>query len=63
METKPLLASRTIWVNAATLIVGILGYTIGQDMVSDNASLVAILVAMQGALNIILRFITTKAIA
>jgi hypothetical protein len=52
-----------MWINLATLIVGILGYTIGQDMVADNASLMAVLVAAQGALNIVLRFITTKAIA
>lgn len=62
METKPVLASRTMWINAATLVVGVLGYLVGQDMIADNASLMAILVAVQGAVNIALRFITTKKI-
>lgn len=62
METKTVFQSRTMWVNLATLAVGVLGYLVGQDMISDNASLMAILVAIQGAVNIGLRFITTKPI-
>jgi uncharacterized membrane-anchored protein len=51
-----------MWINIATLAVGVIGYLVGQDMISDNASLVAVLVAVQGAVNIALRFITTKKI-
>jgi hypothetical protein len=51
-----------MWVNLATLAVGVIGYLVGQDMIADNASLVAILVAVQGVVNIGLRFVTTKAI-
>lgn len=63
METKTPLQSKTVWINAATLAVGVIGYLLGQDMISDNASLVAIMVAVQGAINIALRFITSTPIA
>lgn len=62
METKSVLQSRTMWINAATLVVGVLGYLVGQELIADNASLMAILVAVQGVVNIGLRFVTTKAI-
>jgi hypothetical protein len=58
---KPI-QSRTIWINAATLIVGVIGYLVGQDLIADNASLVAMLVAVQGTVNIALRLMTNKAI-
>jgi hypothetical protein len=51
-----------MWINAATLVVGVLGYLVGQELIADNASLMAILVAVQGVVNIGLRFVTTKAI-
>jgi hypothetical protein len=52
-----------MWINTATLVVGVLGYLMGQELIQDNATLVSILVAVQGAINIGLRFVTTKAIA
>lgn len=62
METKTVFQSRTMWINMATLVVGVLGYLVGQDLIADNASLMAILVAVQGVVNIGLRFVTTKPI-
>ena len=59
---KNLVQSRMIWINAATLAVGIIGYLVGQDLIADNASAVAILVAVQGVINIALRLVTNKAI-
>ncbi len=60
--TKTALQSRTIWINAVTLVVGTIGYLLGQDLIADNASVVAILIAAQGALNVAIRFVTNRAI-
>jgi hypothetical protein len=59
---KKAIQSRTIWINTVTLGVGVIGYLLGQDMIADNASVVAVLIAVQGALNVALRFVTNKAI-
>ncbi len=61
--TKTVLQSRTIWINAITLVVGTIGYLLGQDLIADNASVVALLIAAQGALNVAVRFVTNRAIA
>lgn len=55
-------ASKTFWINAATLVAGTVGYIAGHELIADNASLVALLVAVQGAVNVFLRFITWKPI-
>lgn len=57
---KSILKSRTFWVNALTLVAGVSGYLIGQDLIQDNAQLVAILAAVQGAVNIALRLVTDE---
>lgn len=60
--TKSKWRSKTFWVNTATMVVGAITYLVGQDLVADNASLVAILIAIQGAVNVGLRFWTTEPI-
>ncbi len=59
---KKAIQSRTIWINTVTLAVGTIGYLLGQDLIADNASVVAILIAVQGALNVAVRFVTNQAI-
>lgn len=59
---KTPLTSKMIWVNALTLTVGLIGYTVGQEWIQDNSTLVSILVAVQGAVNIVLRFVTSEPI-
>ncbi len=59
---KKAIQSRTIWINAVTLVIGTIGFLLGQDLIADNASLVAFLIAAQGALNIGVRFVTNQAI-
>jgi 3-oxoacyl-ACP reductase-like protein len=54
--------SKTIWVNALTLCAGVVGYLVGDDLIKDNESLLALLIAVQGGVNVILRFVTTKPI-
>jgi 3-oxoacyl-ACP reductase-like protein len=62
MNAKRWWASKTFWVNAATLVAGVIGYIAGHELIADNASLVALLVAMQGAVNVFLRFISWQPI-
>lgn len=60
--TKSKWRSKTFWVNAATMVVGAITYLVGQELVADNASLVAMLIAVQGAVNVGLRFVTSQPI-
>jgi len=57
-EVKPFWKSKTIWVNGLTLLAGIIGYVAGHDLIADNATLIAALVAAQGLVNTVLRFAT-----
>ena len=50
--------SKTVWVNVVALLAGVMGYVAGQELIQDNTQLIAGLVAMQGGLNVILRFIS-----
>jgi len=59
---KKIWQSRTIWVNAVTLLAGVIGFIAGHELIADNASLVSLLVAVQGGVNVLLRFLTWKAI-
>lgn len=52
--------SRTVWVNAITVLVGTIGYVAGNSVIQDYPSAVAALVAFQGGLNVLLRFVTWK---
>jgi len=60
--TKRFWQSKMVWVNVLTFAAGILGYSIGHDLIASNTEWVAILVAIQGGVNVILRFITQKSI-
>lgn len=59
---KSMWTSKTIWVNGLVLCAGIVGYLVGDDLIKDNESLLALLIAIQGGVNVILRFVTTKPI-
>ena len=54
--------SKTLWVNILTLLAGGLGYFAGHDLIQDHASVMALLVAIQGGVNVALRFVTVKPI-
>lgn len=60
---KSMWKSRTLWINGLVLCAGIVGYLVGDDLIKDNESLLALLIAVQGGVNVILRFVTTKPIA
>jgi hypothetical protein len=50
--------SKTVWVNVVAVLAGVVGYVAGQDLIQDNTQFIAVLVAMQGGLNVVLRFIS-----
>jgi hypothetical protein len=61
--TKSPLTSKTIWFNIMTVIAGAIAYLAGSEVVAVNwAAAIPILAAVQGAVNIALRFMTTKPI-
>jgi len=59
---KKMWQSKTIWVNTLMLCAGVVGYLVSDDLIKDNESLLALLVAVQGGVNVILRYVTTKPI-
>lgn len=61
-STKSFYLSKTVWVNALTLVVGVAGYLAGHQLIADHASAVAALVAFQGAVNVALRFLTWQGV-
>ena len=62
MNSKSFWQSRTMWVNMLTIGAGMLGYLAGHDLIQDHASMIALLVAIQGGVNVALRFVTVKPI-
>jgi hypothetical protein len=54
--------SKTVWVNAITVLVGTLGYVVGNSVIQDYPSAIAALVVFQGGLNVLLRFVTGKSL-
>jgi len=62
-DTKSPLASKTVWFNILTLVAGVAGYIAGADAMSQYPAVIPIFVAVQGAVNIVLRFLTSKPLA
>jgi hypothetical protein len=60
---KKATASKTVWVNVMTLVVGTIGFVAGHDVIADYPSVVAALVAAQGVVNVVLRFLTWEPIS
>ena len=54
--------SKMVWVNALTLLVGLVGYLAGSDIIAQYPAILAALVAVQGAVNVALRFVTWQPI-
>lgn len=50
--------SKMVWVNLVTVMAGVVGYVAGHEVIQDHTAWIAMLVAMQGGLNVALRFIT-----
>ena len=57
---KPILASRTFWINLASGAVALVTAVAGQSWVADNPALAAVSVAVLSVLNIGIRFLTDQ---
>ena len=61
--SKSPLASRTLWWNVLTVVAGAVAYLAGSEVIAENwAAAIPMLLAVQGGVNIALRFMTTKPI-
>ena len=60
--SKSIFKSKTAWVNAIVLAAGVVGYIGGHEVVAEYPQIVAIATAVVGALNIVLRFVTSDPI-
>ena len=54
--------SKTVWVNMLTLVVGVVGYVAGHEVITEYPAIVAALVAVLGGLNVALRFVTWQSV-
>lgn len=54
-----MLKSKTIIVNVLTVIVGTLGFLGGHEVIAQNPEVVAVLAAVAGGVNVVLRLITS----
>ncbi len=62
MKKSPV-ASKTVWFNVLTVVAGAIAYFAGSEVIAENwEAAVPVLLAIQGAVNICLRFVTTKPI-
>ena len=52
--------SKTIWANALTTAVGVIGVVMGSDWIAEYPQVASILVMVVGVLNVVLRTITDK---
>ena len=59
---KSIFASKTAWVGAITLAVGIANLFAGSELIAQYPQVVSAAVSISGALAIVLRFLTTKPI-
>ncbi len=62
METKPFWASKTLWANAVAVVAAIAG-AMNTDLGLDPETQVAVVGAVMGVVNILLRFTTKSAIS
>jgi len=55
--------SKTVIVNTLMVIVGIIGYLEGNDVIINNPELLAALLSAAGVINVILRFLTVEPVS
>lgn len=63
MNGKPMIRSKTFWVNIITAIAGILTTVGGSDLIQDNPQMAGIAATVMGVVNIFLRFVTKEPVS
>ncbi len=58
MNGKPLLRSKTFWVNLITAVAGILTTVGGSEFIQDKPEVVGIMATIVGVVNVLLRLVT-----
>lgn len=62
MENKPFWASKTLWANAIAVVAAVTG-GMSMDLGLDPETQVAMVGAIMGVVNILLRFVTKSAVS
>ncbi len=62
MNPKKVLRSKTIWANIAVVVVGVLAYLQGNEIILENPTIVSALAVAVGLGNVLLRFVTSEPI-
>ena len=62
MENKPFWASKTLWVNAIAVLAALTG-AFGMDLGLDPETQLAVVGAVMGVVNIVLRFLTKSTVS
>jgi hypothetical protein len=60
MNGKPLLRSKTFWINLITVVAGILTSVGGSELIQDNPQVVGVMATVIGVVNVLLRLITKE---
>jgi len=60
---KPIQQSKTLWINMLVMMVAMLTAAMGTPLIENNPELMAYAVAAMGAINIVLRFVTTQPVS
>lgn len=58
MTPKPILKSKTFWINLVTIIAGLITTVGGSDMIQANPEYAGIAATILGVVNIFMRFMT-----
>lgn len=62
MNPKKPLRSKTLWANAFIVVVGVLSYLQGHELILENPTIVSALAVAVGLGNVLLRFVTSEPI-
>lgn len=58
MNGKPIVKSKTFWVNLITAVAGVLTTLGGSELVQDNPEVAGIAATVLGVVNVVLRLVT-----
>ena len=60
MNSKPMIRSKTMWVNIITAVAGVLTALGGSELIQDNPQMAGVAATVIAVVNVFLRFMTTE---